>query len=233
MDRTLVVAHRTCPRDARENSLDGISTAARLGADVVEVDARRSRNGTVVLLHDPWLGRIQHVPWPLRWTGARLLRRVGIPTLAAALDVARAVGVHLAIDTKDAGAAQAVVDVVRTASAQPRVLLWSHDMPAVRLFAAALPDVEAGLFRNTFDDEASEQLVRDAIAIGARAVSVHQDVATASFIASARERGVGVYCGYEDLRMQTSRLPEAVSAGLRGVVTDWPAEARDLLARLA
>ena len=34
---TLVVAHRTCPRDARENSLDGIAAAARFGADVVEV----------------------------------------------------------------------------------------------------------------------------------------------------------------------------------------------------
>ena len=57
---TLVVAHRTCPRDARENSLDGIAVAGRSGADVVEVDARRSRDGTAVLLHDPLLSSLMH-----------------------------------------------------------------------------------------------------------------------------------------------------------------------------
>jgi glycerophosphoryl diester phosphodiesterase len=227
---TTVVAHRTCPLDARENSLEGIETAARLGADIVEVDVRRNRDRTAVLLHDPWLGRVQHVPWPVRWSGDRLLRRLHVPSLTEALAVADAAGITVAIDAKDAGAAAAIVDVVLDAHATDRVLLWSQHLSTAREFAAALPDVEVAVFRDTFDDAASERLVADAIAIGARAVSVHQDVATAAFIGAARDRGIGVYCGYRPLELLERRLPEAAAAGLRGVVTDWPAQARALLA---
>jgi glycerophosphoryl diester phosphodiesterase len=227
---TMVIAHRTCARDERENSLEGIRLAARLGADAVEIDARRSRDGTVVLIHDPWLGRVQHVPWPLRWAGDGLLARLGVATLAAALETARLGGLHIAIDAKDAGAAPAIVAVVEEAGAADRVLLWSQHMSTARTFAAALPQVEVGLFRDTYDDEASDRLLADALDIGARSVSVHQDVATPTFIASARDQGLAVYCGYQSVAVQTERLPEAAAAGLAGVVTDWPRQARAQLA---
>ncbi len=68
--KTLVIAHRTGPRDAPENSLAGITAAAGLGADVVELDARRSRDGVAVLLHDPMLLRVQHLPLHVRWLRA-------------------------------------------------------------------------------------------------------------------------------------------------------------------
>jgi glycerophosphoryl diester phosphodiesterase len=228
---TTVVAHRTCPLDARENSLEGIETAARLGADIVEVDVRRNRDGSPVLLHDPWLGRVQHVPWLVRRSGDRLLQRLHVPTLADALAVARDAGILVAIDAKDAGAGAAIVDAVVDAHATERVLLWSQHLETAREFAAALPYVEVAVFRDTFDESASARLVADAFAIGARAVSVHQDVATKAFIGSARDRGIGVYCGYRPLEILERRLPAAAAAGLRGVVTDWPAQARELLGR--
>jgi myo-inositol-1(or 4)-monophosphatase/deoxyribonuclease-2 len=226
---TVVVAHRTCPRDARENSLDGIEIAARLGADVVEVDARRSRDGTAVLLHDVWLGRVQHVPWPLRWANDELLARLGVPTLTVALERARSVGLRVAIDTKDAGAAEAVLEAVRAMDALDQVLLWSQHMPTLRTFARAQPEVELALFRDTLDDAAHDRFLADAVAVGARAVSAHQDAVTPAFVASARDRGLAVYCGYQSLETQTARLAEVARAGLAGVVTDWPAQARAVL----
>lgn len=226
---TLVVAHRTCARDVRENSLDGIALAARLGADVVEVDARRSRDGTPVLLHDPWLGRVQHVPLSVRWASPSLLARLRVPTLIAALEAARAAGIRVAIDTKDAGAADAVVEAVRETDAVDRVLLWSQHPSTVRAFVRALPDVEAGLFRDTYDSAAHQRFLGNGVAIGARAVSAHQDAVTAEFISVARDRGLAVYCGYQSLEVQAARLTEAAAAGLAGVVTDWPAQARAIL----
>lgn len=181
---TLVVAHRTCQRDARENSLDGISTGARLGADVVEVDARRSRDGTVVLLHDPLLLRVQHRPLPVKWLRDAQLVRLGVPTLADALEVAGEVGVRLAIDTKDAGAAGAVLETVRSVGATDRVLLWSQHMPTVRSYVRALPDAQVALLRDTFDPAAHDRFLADAAAIGARAVSAHQDAVTPAFLAA-------------------------------------------------
>ncbi len=222
----LVIAHRTAPRDARENSLEGIAAAAKLGADVVEVDARRSRDGTAVLLHDPLLLRVQHVPLALRWVRDAGLARLGVPTLADALDVAGELGVQLAIDTKDAGAADAVLTAVRAAGATERVLLWSQHMPAVRTYVRALPDAQVALLRDTFDPEGHDRLLADAAAIGARAVSAHEDAVTPAFIAAAADRGLAVYCWYQRLEVQQARLAEVAAAGLAGVVSDWPADAR-------
>jgi glycerophosphoryl diester phosphodiesterase len=226
---TLVVAHRTCPRDARENSLDGIAAAARFGADVVEVDARRSRDGTAVLLHDPLLLRVRYLPLSVRWLRDARLARLGVPSLADALEVAGELGVGLAIDTKDAGAAEAVLLAVRSAGAAERVLLWSQHMPVVRSYVRALPDAEVALLRDTFDSADHDRLLADAAAIGARAVSAHEDAVTSAFIAAAAGRGLGVYCWYQRLDLQRARLAEMAAAGLAGVVTDWPADARERL----
>ena len=226
---TLVIAHRTCPRDARENSLDGIAIAARLGADVVEVDARRGRAGTPVLLHDPWLLRVQHVPLSVKWLRDAQLGRLGVPTLADALVAARDSGVRLAIDTKDAGAAETVLTAVRAAGATEHVLLWSQHMPAVRSYVRALPDAEVALLRDTFEPEGHDRLLADAAAIGARAISAHQDAVTPAFIAAAAARGLAVYCWYQRLEVQQARLREVAAVGLAGVVSDWPADARERL----
>ena len=135
----------------------------------------------------------------------------------------------IAVDTKDAGAAEAVLAAVRAGGGAERVLLWSQHMPVVRSFVRALPDAEVALLRDTFDRAAHDRLLADAAAIGARAVSAHEDVVTPAFIAAARERGLAVYCWYQHLDAQRARLAEVSAAGLAGVVTDWPADARELL----
>ena len=229
MSAPLVIAHRTCPRDARENSLDGIEAAARLGADAGEVDVRRTRPGTPVLLHDAWLLRLQHVPLRVDWLRDDFVTRLGVPPLADALEVVRAHDLRVAIDTKDPGAAESVVGALRDTGTVDRALLWAQHMPTVRAYVRALPDAEVALLRDTFDPAAHERLLADAQAIGARAVSAHQDVVTPEFVAAARDRGLAVYCWYQELAIQQARLPGVAAAGLAGVVTDWPGEARAAL----
>jgi glycerophosphoryl diester phosphodiesterase len=226
---TLVIAHRTCERDAPENSLEGIATAARLGADVVEVDARRSRDGVPVLLHDPLLLRVQHLPLSVNWLRAARLARFGIPTLADAFAVAGESGLRVAIDTKDPGAGAAVLAAAAAAGATDQVLFWSQHMPTVRTYVRALPEAQVALLRDTFDATGHDRLLADAAAIGARAVSAHQDAVTPAFIAAAAERGLAVFCWYQRLDVQQARLAEVAAAGLAGVVTDWPADARERL----
>jgi myo-inositol-1(or 4)-monophosphatase/deoxyribonuclease-2 len=225
----LVVAHRTCPNDARENSLEGIAFAARAGADVVEVDARRSRDGTAVLLHDPLLLRVQHVPLHVRWLRDAQLARLRVPTLAEALDTAGASGIRVAIDTKDPGAADAVLVAVREVGAADRVLLWSQHMPAVRTYVRAMPDVQVALLRDSYNQSEHDRFLADAQAIGARAVSAHQDAASPAFIAAARERGIDVFTWFQRADKQAALLADLVAAGLAGVVTDWPLQARQVL----
>lgn len=53
----LVVAHRADWRFAPENSLAAIENSIRLGADVVELDIQKTKDGQLILMHDKTLDR--------------------------------------------------------------------------------------------------------------------------------------------------------------------------------
>jgi len=54
----LVVAHRGCWKATAENSLAAIEACIALGVDVVELDARRTVDGALVLMHDATVDRM-------------------------------------------------------------------------------------------------------------------------------------------------------------------------------
>ena len=53
----LVAVHRGDWRNYTENSLEGIESAVKMGADIVEVDLRRTADGELILMHDPKVDR--------------------------------------------------------------------------------------------------------------------------------------------------------------------------------
>src|SRR5580698_2654522 len=87
----LAIAHRGDPISATENTLTAFMSAVREGADMVELDLRRTRDGEIVVLHDPTLARL----WGLERNVADLdlsaIQDLGdgsdhIPTLRQVLD---------------------------------------------------------------------------------------------------------------------------------------------------
>ena len=231
---TVVIAHRTLPRDAPENSLAGIRAAAASGADYVEVDVRRTRDGVPVLLHDPTLVR---TGWKLRRIRsmtldevARLKLRGGhvLPTLADALAQAPdALG--FALDTKDPGAAPATLAAVEEAQVTDRVLLWSKHEEAVRHYVARAPaGTEVALLRDTRGPADTNRYLEEAVSLGATAVSVHQDVLDDALVERAHDRGLTIHCWFQSLDVQAARSGVPVD----GIVTDWPEDAIRRLAAL-
>jgi len=230
----VIIAHRTAPLDAPENSLLGIRTSAGLGADYAEIDVRRTRDGVPVLLHDPLLLRTTLRPWPVAWSSARGLGRgrlrgseEPVPTLAAAI-AALPDGLGLAVDTKDPGAADAVVAELRNQGALGRALLWAQSERAVRWYAAHAGDEagEVALLRDALTPEGIDRFVADAAAFGATAISAHQATVDEAFLERAHGAGLRVHCWFQDKGTQQAKahLP------LDGIVTDWPVEARRLSA---
>ncbi|SFC72942.1 glycerophosphoryl diester phosphodiesterase [Nocardioides terrae] len=59
----LVIGHRGAPTHLAENTLASFRLAFRLGADAVETDLVMSRDGVLVLSHDPELSRTTDVPF--------------------------------------------------------------------------------------------------------------------------------------------------------------------------
>lgn len=52
-----VIAHRGASKDAPENTLAAFRKALTIGADWIELDVHLSKDGRVVVIHDPVLGR--------------------------------------------------------------------------------------------------------------------------------------------------------------------------------
>src|SRR5688500_1112345 len=69
VEQVLAVAHRGASARAPENTLAAVRLAADLGADAVEVDLQRTRDGALVLLHDAGLGRTTDAATRLRGRG--------------------------------------------------------------------------------------------------------------------------------------------------------------------
>lgn len=231
MTQPLVIAHRTCPRHATENSLGGIQRAAELGADAVEIDVRLASEGVPVLFHDSWAARMAWLPVPIGRLSSRRLTRTRlrgsdetVPLFADAL-YALPDGLRMAIDTKDPAAADAVVSEVRNQSMEDRVLLWSQYAPALRVYEKELPDVESALLRDTRTDNELHVLLGDARALGVDAVSVHQDVIASPMVAEARKSGLKIYAWLQSF----DRHVKDATGMLDGIVTDYPAQTRALL----
>jgi glycerophosphoryl diester phosphodiesterase len=226
----VIIAHRTSPRDAPENSLEGIRRSAELGADFVEIDVRLTRDGVPVMLHDALLLRTTGRPWLVSWATAGGLRRARlrrsgerVPTFAEAV-AALPDGMGLAIDTKAPDAADAVVEELRRQGMLHRTLLWAQSERAVRRYVELAGDdaPEVALLRDAFTPEEIDRFLDDAVDFGATAISAHQHTVDEAFIERAHGRGLKVHCWFQDLATQ-ERL---ASLPLDGIVTDWPVDAR-------
>jgi len=60
--RPLIIAHRGGALESTENTLAAFQRAFRIGADGIETDIRLTRDGTVVVYHDDYFGRVEGLP---------------------------------------------------------------------------------------------------------------------------------------------------------------------------
>jgi glycerophosphoryl diester phosphodiesterase len=151
----IVFAHRGASIELPENTLEAFRLALDLGADALETDARITRDGKVVLHHDPTAERTASVHDAVtgssfeevrRWNVAFGFRtRTGegldnathrVPTLEEALEAFGGVLFNVDIKVHDAGAAAAVVDVVERCGAADRVVLTSFSSVVLRAVRA-------------------------------------------------------------------------------------------------
>ena len=231
--RPVVIAHRTCPLDAPENSLAGIALASRCGADVVELDVRLTLDGVAVCCHDavPW--RTLRWPFPVRATPASLLalpRASGwpgrLPTLRFA-DALCALGDDLtvAVDVKVPAAMAVVVAELEAAGLLGRSWLWCRDPATIRGLADSHPNVTTALLSRSRTEAAALTYLDMAVAARASAVSLDEISTTPRVVAAGHDAGLVVHSWVKD----PSGHAKALLAGVDGIVTDWPRECRQLL----
>lgn len=227
-----VIGHRGLARVAPENTLAGVDAAADHGVAWIEVDAKLSADGTVMLMHDDDVARTTNGRGAFAalddatiagldaggWFGERF-RGEPVPRLDTVLDRAHARGLGINIEIKPSpgmarATARAVAETLERA-APPPLLLTSFDAEALAAVATAAPGRHLGWL--------TERLTADCLDRARRhgCVTVlpgdrNLDLELAERI--ARHLPVIVWTVNE-----VDRLPALRDAGVFGVITDEPA----------
>jgi glycerophosphoryl diester phosphodiesterase len=144
---TIAIAHRGDPIGARENTMAAFDAAVRQGADMVELDLRRARDGAIVVLHDPTLSRLWGVDRAVGDLDLAQVQEIGqdserIPTLR---DVLGSFDIPLMIDFTGAEVVEGALSAVRDAGAIERSLFVTGKVPALRQLRALSPEARIGL----------------------------------------------------------------------------------------
>jgi len=154
--RWLRVGHRGASGHVTENSASGFRLAARLGADMVELDVRITRDGVPVVIHDEMLdrvttgrGRVADRTWeelrPLRLRNTRTGEPMdeGLMTFADALALCREEAIGAYVDIKDSAAIPAVVAAIREHFPPHAVIVGSNRAEDVRTLRQLAPELPA------------------------------------------------------------------------------------------
>jgi glycerophosphoryl diester phosphodiesterase len=241
--RAAAIAHRGASHVAPENTLSALRSALASGADLMEVDVRRTADGALVLMHDETLARTTDVellfptraPWRVQDLTLEQIRKVdagswksttyrgeGVPTLSEALEVIDRAGSRLLIEIKEPashpGVEMDVAALLRARRAErPRepehVVVQSFDLAAMHRFAWEAPEVPTGVLVQV----PTRRL--PAVAGWASYVNPHHRRVSAEYVEALHSAGLRCFSWTVDSPRAVRRL---LRAGVDGVISNRP-----------
>jgi glycerophosphoryl diester phosphodiesterase len=145
--RVVAIAHRGEPVGHRENTLPAFAAAVALGADMVEIDLRRTRDGAVVVLHDQTLERLWGLEASVGDVDLAAVAALGegdvrIPTLT---DVLGAVSLPLMVDFTRREVVAGGLQAVSAVGALDRCLFVTGNVAALQQLRATSAEARIGL----------------------------------------------------------------------------------------
>ncbi len=139
-----IVAHRGASNLARENTLEAFAKAIEIGADMVELDVRQTRDGVLAVFHD---AKIENKKISkLAFTEISAIgygRGFKIPTLEEALSLI-AGKIPVQIDIKQAGYENHTAEVAKKYLHPSQFIIISFHAKVLKKIKAAHPEIKLG-----------------------------------------------------------------------------------------
>jgi glycerophosphoryl diester phosphodiesterase len=236
-----VIGHRGCAQRAPENTLAGFRKAAALGCRFVELDARLTLEGEVVVIHDGTLERTTDGAGPVGATSLADLRARDagshfdpsyrgerIPTLNEALVLLRELGLGVDVELKtDAGRERALAEAVaraieRTWPRELPLLATSFSGVAIEALARQAPDIPRGYLVDELPADWRARLSR----LGAVAAIVDHKTLTSDLVRAVKRAGTPLLAYTVN---HPSRAAELFAWGVDGAFSDVPDTLIDVL----
>lgn len=228
-----IIGHRGARGLAPENTLAGLRAAFAQGVLYVEIDAKLTADGVVILMHDETLERTTDGRGQVAKTPYAVIQGLNAaknfpdlpaeppPTLNAVLALVQEVGGGINIEIKpcpgrERETAAAVIDVVRATWRQPILPLLSSFQ---RASLEACRDLAPDLPRGYLSDTVGEDWVAEAKSLGCVTLNLGWKTLTPAQVPGLIASGL-------PLLLWTVNEPEVASAfltaGATAVITDQP-----------
>jgi glycerophosphoryl diester phosphodiesterase len=227
-DPVLAIAHRGDPVGHRENTLLAFAAALALGADMLELDLRRTADGAIVVLHDQSLLRLWELDASVGDLDLAEVARLGegdvrIPTLRQVLDAVPP-EVELMVDFTRREVVAGALDQTLSAGALDRCLFVTGNVEALRLLRGLSGRARLGLTWTEGSDPPLGLLDE----LGAECWNPMSSFVTAEGVAAVHEAGLRVSTWTVDTPEDMARV---TADGVDAVVSNRVAELVEFLER--
>ena len=218
-------AHRGASSTALENTLFAFQTAVQVGADGIECDLRESRDGYLMIFHDPTLKRLANLPLSIKQLtradiaqidigSASGFRTARIPTLADLIAKIKPPTL-LNLEIKQA-TPQKILATVYQYHAQDRVIISAFDYRCLIRIRALDSAIAIGYL---VDDRVTASILKQAEHLRARALHLSKKWATPRVVEQVHRAGL-------QLSLYTVNDPDEmvryINMGVDGLFTNDP-----------
>uniref|UniRef100_A0A7C2VFZ8 Glycerophosphodiester phosphodiesterase n=1 Tax=Ignisphaera aggregans TaxID=334771 RepID=A0A7C2VFZ8_9CREN len=216
----LVIAHRGASAYEPENTLAAFKKAIDLGADAIELDVRRSREGIPVVLHDEDLKRVAGIEKKVSELTVDELKKLTvfgkepIPTLDEVLANFGNI-TTIFIEVKDEGIEEKIAESIKNHKVYDSVLIISFNYSVLAKIKQLIEKVEIGLLTYKYPLPTGEALKLRAFAILPR-----YNIISPRTVKEVHSKGLKVYT------WTLNDVPTALKVigyGVDGIATDDPA----------
>ncbi|MER6785201.1 glycerophosphodiester phosphodiesterase family protein [Streptomyces sp. NPDC000658] len=214
----LTIGHRGVMGVEPENTLRSFVAAEQAGLDVIELDLHLSKDGALVVMHDPDVDRTTDGAGAVADQTLAELRTLDagrgerVPVFEEVLDAVRT---PLQAEIKDVQAARALAEVIRNRDLTERVEVSSFHDEAVAEIARLVPGARTALIGSRYGLD----IVDRAVTAGAATLCLNLRRLTLEIVEEARRRGLRII-GWVVNTQDQLRIVRAFE--LDGATTDYP-----------
>ena len=226
LDGTVMnIAHRGgivegCP----ENTLAAFRHAIAVGAEVIEIDIRGTRDGEVVIIHDKTLDRTTNGTGPVTNYTLEELKKFDagygeqIPTYEEVLELVTNTGVKLLLDIKISPELdiRKVVRLTETHGAVTNIIVGVRNLDDLREFRTLNPDIRTlGFVATPFEFKKYVTAGVDIIRLWSWWIFLYPEL-----VAKVQQLGTPVWASAGDAPRQD--IERLIMKGINGIITNQP-----------
>lgn len=244
MTQPLNIAHRGASGEAPENTLAAFLLAVEQGCDAIELDVHLSRDGELVVCHDDTIDRTTTGTGAIRDltvaelkradAGVKFDKKYASERLPLLEEVFAAMPPHMMINVEtkdevfDGKVNRKLAELMKRTNRVESVVVSSFFHKSLVELVRLLPEARIGLLYAS--DFASHVRVADAVGVPVYSLHPNYRLLQDSDIREAAQRGIQVYPWTVNREADMRKL---IQAGVSGIINDYPARMKALLANKA